>query len=238
LASRPRRRGRSGLDAYASSYEDEIRRSIAFAGQEHEFFVEAKARRLLELAERRLGRLAEASAVDVGCGPGLAHRFLAPRLGELHGTDIAPELLERAREQNPPVIYELSEAGRLPYEDGRFDLTFSICVLHHVAPPDRAAFVAELRRVTRPGGLVVAFEHNPWNPLTRLAVRNCSFDEGVVLLRRGEVRRLLAGAGLERLEDEFLLFTPWRGRAFARLDRALSRLPLGAQYVVAASRRG
>jgi hypothetical protein len=45
-------------------------------------------------------------------------------------------------------------------------------------------------------------------------------------------------AELDAVEAAYLLFTPWRGRAFARLDRALAWLPLGAQYVVAAQRSG
>jgi SAM-dependent methyltransferase len=224
------------MDAYASSYEDEIRRSIAFAGQEHEFYVEAKARRLLELGERHLGEIGAAEALDVGCGIGLTDRLLVDRLGQLHGTDLSPAMLERARETNPGVRYERCEPGRLPYPDERFDLVFAICVLHHVAGEERPAFVGELHRVTRPGGLVVLFEHNPWNPLTRLAVRSCSLDEGVELLARRDLRQLLADAELDVVEAAFLLFTPWRGRVFARLDRALARLPLGAQYFVAAQR--
>ena len=50
------------------------------------------------------------------------------------------------------------------------------------------AFVAELARVVRPGGLVVVFEHNPLNPLTRLVVSRVTFDDGVRLLRSGERR--------------------------------------------------
>jgi SAM-dependent methyltransferase len=225
-----------GLDAYASSYEAELWRSIGFARQEQDFYAEAKARRLLEVGERHLGGLDAARALDVGCGIGLTDRFLVGRLRHLRGTDLAPTMLDRARETNPAVRYDLCEPQLLPYPDEQFDLVFAICVLHHVVPPERPAFVGELHRVTRPGGLVVAFEHNPWNPLTRLVVRNCSFDEDVELLARRELRRLLAAAELVIAETGFLLFTPWRRRLFARLDRALAPLPLGAQYFVAAKR--
>jgi SAM-dependent methyltransferase len=224
------------LDAHASSYEEDIRRAIGFAGRDHRFFVEAKAKRLLEVAERHLGGLGDTSALDVGCGPGYTDSVLAGRLGELHGTDLSPAMLDRARETNPEVRYELAQAGRLPYADGRFDLVFGICVLHHVAAAERPGFCGELRRVARPGGLVVVFEHNPWHPLVRLAVHRCPFDEEAELVGRAEVRRLLAGTPLALVEDGFLLVTPWRGRVFARLDRALRSVPVGAQYLVAASR--
>jgi SAM-dependent methyltransferase len=227
---------RDGLDAHASSYEAEIRRSIAFAGQEHDFYVEAKARRLVELGNRHLGGLDEADALDVGCGIGLTDRFVVDRVRQLHGTDLSPAMLERARETNPAVRYELCEPGALPYPEERFDLVFAICVLHHVPALQRAAFIGEIRRVTRSGGMVVLFEHNPWNPLTRLAVRSCTLDDDVELLARRELRELLENARLDIVDAAFLLFTPWRGRVMARLDRALAPLPAGAQYFVAARR--
>ena len=106
---------------------------------------------------------------------------------------------------------------------------FAINVLHHVAIPDRRPLVEELGRVTKPDGLVAVFEHNPLNPLTRRVVRTCAFDEGVELIGQAELVRLFRAAGLRVEEREYLLFFPWRADA---LERRLTRLPLGAQYVV------
>ena len=92
----------------------------------------------------------------------------------LAGVDPSEAMIEAARKANPEADYRVADGTELPFEDGSFDLAFAVCVLHHVAPPDRPAFVAELARVTRPGGLTVVFEHNPLNPLTRLAVRRCT----------------------------------------------------------------
>jgi hypothetical protein len=94
--------------------------------------------------------------------------------------------------------------------------------------------LAELGRVTRPSGLVVVFEHNPWNPLTRQVVRGCSFDEGAQLVRLRQAAAALRSAGLHVTDAEYLLFSPWRGTLVERLEGALAKVPLGAQYVVAA----
>lgn len=162
------------------------------------------------------------------------HRHLGPLAGRLEGIDVSPGLVEEAARQNPAGRYRTYDGGRLPYEDGAFDLTFAICVLHHVDPPARAGFVREVLRVTRPGGLVAVFEHNPLNPLTRLVVRRCAFDEGVVLVRRRALERLLAGPAAGDVASRYLLFTPWKS-AWA-LERPLGRVPLGAQYVTYATR--
>ena len=57
----------------------------------------------------------------------------------------------------------------------------------------------EMRRVVRPGGLVCVIEHNPLNPLTRLAVARCEFDRDTVLLGAGKARKLMAAGGLREI---------------------------------------
>jgi SAM-dependent methyltransferase len=217
------------FDRFEQTYEAELDDAIAFAGQEHEFYVEAKARRLLELARRRLGER-PLRVLDVGCGVGLIDRPLLPHVDSLEGVDVSPGMVERASEANPAASYQVYGGVILPFGDGEFDLAFAICVLHHVDIPQRRPLVAEMARVTKPDGLVAVFEHNPLNPLTRRVVRNCAFDEGVTLLGRSELVKLFRAAGLRVADDEYLLFFPWRADA---LERRLTWLPLGAQYVVA-----
>jgi SAM-dependent methyltransferase len=226
---------RAEFDGVGETYQAAVDEAISFAGQEHDFYLQAKARRLVELTRRRLGPGRHA-ALDVGCGPGLFDRHVASEF-DLHGVDVSPAMVERAREANPEVEYAVSEPRRLPHGDGRFDLAFAVCVLHHVDRADRLPLVRELARVVRPGGLVSVFEHNPLNPLTRRVVRTCAFDEDVELLPRRELEALFGSAGLEEVSTHYLLFFPWRGRLFEAAERLLTAVPLGAQYVVA-GRRG
>ena len=220
------------FDRYRESYEEALDEAISFAGQEHEFYVEAKARRLLELARRHRGGR-PLRVLDVGCGIGLTDRLLLPHVSSLEGVDVSAGMVERARKANPAAAYQVYDGRTLPFADGEFDVSFAITVLHHVEPPDRAPLLAEMGRVTKRDGLALVFEHNPLNPLTRRVVRGCAFDEGVELIGRGELEGLYRAAGLSVVAAEYLLFFPWRARPFALLERGLTRLPLGAQYVVA-----
>jgi SAM-dependent methyltransferase len=226
----------TGFDAYADAYGDAVQRSIAFSGAEHDFFTRRKAYHLLDLASRRLGPPASLSALDVGCGVGLTDSYLAGGFGELEGVDTATETVRRAAAANPSVSYRAYDGERLPYGDGRFDLAFAICVLHHVPPERRPGFVAELRRVVRPGGLVAVFEHNPFNPLTRLAVFRCAFDDDAELTTAGSVGRLLRDAGLRSVERRYVILLPSDRRRVLALENAVRTLPLAAQYYVAAKR--
>jgi SAM-dependent methyltransferase len=107
-------------------------------------------------------------ALDSGTGAGTLALALAPLVREVVGVDLVPELLERARALAPAnVTFVEGDATSLPFEDGSFDLACSRRTLHHIARPERA--VAELVRVTRPGGKVfVEDQIAPVDPLVAL----------------------------------------------------------------------
>jgi SAM-dependent methyltransferase len=222
------------FDRYGGTYEEAIAESIGFSGRDHAFFLEAKAVRLLDVVRRRLGDPARLHALDVGSGAGTFDSLVAGKLGRLEGIDMSAAMVEDARRLNPGVEYRVAEAADLPSADDTFDLVFAVCVLHHVPPAGRNAVVSELRRVTRPGGLVVVMEHNPLNPLTRLAVARCRFDEDVKLLGRREAMRRVSAAGLRPVESRYFLFLPWAGRLVTAVEQVLAPVALGAQYYVAA----
>ena len=220
-------------DQYRDSYEAELDRAVRFTGKSHAFFTEAKALWLLRLAERHVGDPRGVAALDVGCGIGLTDRHLEGRLGSLTGVDISRGVLERAEQANPWARFVLYDGERLPFDDGSFDLTFAVCVVQVIEPGRRPSFVSELARVTRPGGLVVAFEHNPFNPLTRLVVRRCAFGDDARMLKLEQLRTLFRGASLSTVESAYILLFPSRRDPLRKLEERLSRLPLGAQYYLA-----
>jgi SAM-dependent methyltransferase len=223
----------SEFDEYQDSYRSEVEAALPFGALDLDRFTKAKADILVDLARRRLGAPERLTALDVGCGTGETDRFLAGRIGELHGVDTSAALIERARSAVPEVAYRFSEGGALPYEDSTFHLAFAINVMHHVPPPEWSAFAAELARVTRAGGTVAVFEHNPLNPLTRRVVSRCAFDEDAVLLSRRRAQGLLAGVGAAALEGRYILFVPVSAGWARTIERPLRWVPLGAQYYVA-----
>ena len=222
------------FDRFRESYDAELQRAAGFARQEARFFTKVKAGALLDVVRRRAGDPSQLRALDVGCGIGLTDEFLAPAFGELHGVDVSPGMLETARRANPAVEYHVGDGRRLPFDDGSFDVAFAICVVHHVPRRQREQFARELARVVKPGGLAVVFEHNPLNPLTRLVVSRCAFDDDVVLLGVRETTSLLRSAGLERPERGYVLFAPIDRPGVRRAERLLRGVPFGAQYYVAA----
>lgn len=225
-------------EAYPTDYRGDVDQAIRFSGMGAEAFLKGKADHLVELLDRFGPGASRAACLDIGCGVGALHPALAGRLGRLEGVDVSEEALRAAGAANPGVAYRLSSGGRLPFEDGAFDLCFTVCVMHHVPPDQWPAFVAEAWRVTRPGGIFAVYEHNPLNPLTRLAVFRCPFDHDAVLLGPRRVTGLLRGQGFRPLRRDYLFFVPLAARWARGVDRTLRWLPAGAQYVVAGRRPG
>ena len=220
----------SEFDAYAGSYDDAVNRSLAFLGAKVDYFTKVKAAYLLDLLGNHFGQTKGLNLLDVGCGVGNYHALVGGEIGTLSGTDLSAACLAEAATRNPGVSYQPYDGQRLPYADNQFDAAVTICVMHHVPPAQWPAFAAEMKRVVRPGGLATVFEHNPFNPLTRRVVNNCEFDADAVLLRPGQTRKLLAGAGFGKVRSRSILSIPSFGKVTRGLDLALGHMPLGAQY--------
>jgi SAM-dependent methyltransferase len=139
----------------------------------------ANADRVAESSLRRLPALEAGIAdfvqpkgdervLDVGTGTGPLAFALAPRVREVVGIDLVPELLERGREyagdRYPNVELRQGDVAHLDVETGTFDLVCERAVLHHVPRPELV--LAEMTRATRPGGrLLVIDQLAPFDPL-------------------------------------------------------------------------
>ena len=69
----------------------------------------------------------------------------------LSGIDVSAQSIAQARASNDQFEYQAFDGKTFPYDCGSFDLATAICVLHHVPPAEWPGFVAEMRRVVRPG---------------------------------------------------------------------------------------
>ena len=110
----------------------------------------------------RGGITADSRVLDVGCGVATTAIAIAERFGaHVTAVDIAPLMLDRASENaaaaklTDRVTVQAGDILHLPFPDGHFDVVIAEAVTMFV---DRARATAELARVTRPGGHVLATE--------------------------------------------------------------------------------
>jgi SAM-dependent methyltransferase len=225
------------FDRFAETYEREVEAATRFAGLPTEFFLEVKVAHLLGTLRQKFGDLSRLRVLDVGCGVGLTDQLLKAHLPHLVGVDLSGKSLEVARVRNPQIAYHHLADNNLPFANGSFDVVFAICVWHHVPPNQWTAFISELSRVIVPNGLLLIYEHNPWNPLTRLVVSRCSFDEDAVLVSAYQAARKVREAGFGKINTDYLLFLPFKSGIIQRLEAAIFRkIPLGGQYALCATR--
>jgi SAM-dependent methyltransferase len=133
----------------ASEYADDARlrrRAAAYTG-----VGTAIDARTLIVAE--VARASPERILEVGCGWGELAAWLARETGaEVVATDLSPRMVELARERG--VQAELADVQELPFADASFDVVVAAWMLYHV--PDLNRGIAELVRVLRPGGRLVA----------------------------------------------------------------------------------
>jgi len=180
--------------------------------------------------------------LDFGCGEGALLRQLAGARdsASLHGCDVSEAMIQEARKRWPsgeaPPDLRPFAGSRAPFPDECMDVVVACAVFHHIVVSDRPAAFAEMMRVLRPGGRAYVFEHNPLNPLTVCVVRRTPIDRNAVLLRVEESLAGLRNAGAVRTRARYLHFTPPRLRFLSWVDPLLSRVALGAGYVVRGER--
>jgi SAM-dependent methyltransferase len=106
-----------------------------------------------ELAFAAVAESAPRTVLEVGCGPGEASERIRRELGaDVVAIDISPRMVELARARG--VDARLGDVQALDLADGSVDCALAAWMLYHVQDVDRA--LAELERVLRPGGRLVA----------------------------------------------------------------------------------
>jgi SAM-dependent methyltransferase len=212
----------------------------ALAGDSADDFVAVKVRWLLrwwpELASNQ-----DLSILDYGCGVATLSRLLraAGIKARLTGTDVSAGMLREAARTwpatSPAPDFVTQDGAATGLPENAFDLIVISAVLHHVPVDERDQVYAELHRLLRPGGRLVVFEHNPWNPVTRYVVARTPIDHDAILLPPPEVAAALTAGGWDAIRTSHLMFLPPKlGAVATAAERLFGWVPMGGQYAVTA----
>jgi ubiquinone/menaquinone biosynthesis C-methylase UbiE len=146
--------------------------------------------------------------LDVGCGSG----YIAHHLAGVHGARVTG--IDVRRQADAPIDYVSFDGASFPAEAGAFDAVLLCYVLHHAQ--DQRAFLGEVRRVLRAGGLAVVYEDVPATGWDRAV---CAAHDRSWRARTGPCRfrlepewqRLFESAGFEVVSERTL--SRWRNFA-------------------------
>jgi ubiquinone/menaquinone biosynthesis C-methylase UbiE len=163
---------------------------------------------------------AKARILDAGCGTGEGASRLAELFPEAHvlGIDIVDQHLDLARRRYsnlaPRLSFEHQSLFELQIPDRSFDLTVCRHVLHSIPYPDRV--LAELARVTRPGGYLhiiaedygmLHFQKGPHDPREFWHIAPSAFGTatGTDLFLGRNIYGMLAGMNLEQITIDYVI---------------------------------
>lgn len=120
-----------------------------------------------ELSFLRDQVIAGEKILDLGCGNGRFIELFKEQNIEYFGLDNSERLIEIAKKRYPRGKFQIADAFNLPFPDNFFDKVFSIAVLHHI-PSDqyRTRFLEEVRRVLKPGGILILTVWYLWQKKT------------------------------------------------------------------------
>jgi ubiquinone/menaquinone biosynthesis C-methylase UbiE len=219
------------FDEVAQDYRAQHAHSTGVSVEALDYFATYKIEYVQQLWRERGRRPRVIMDFGAGIGNALAPMHEAFPEAEIIALDVSRASLDLVDAQAIPRVRTLAYDGlNIPLADASLDCVFIACVFHHIPAEHHVKLLKELRRVLRPDGMLVLFEHNPLNPMTRLAVARCEFDRDAVLIGAREMRRRLQAGGFIRTERRFCLFFPPMLALLRPLERYLGWLPLGAQY--------
>ena len=228
------------FDNYADNYESLHNENIAITGESSDYFVQYKCDHFLRLFPNI--PFEEGKCIlDYGCGIGRLAVKLADACpkSSVVGMDPSSESIKRAALRTRPNLRFIHSDGSMAsLRENTVDFIISANVLHHIVPEDRGLFLLGLNRFLRENGKLIIYEHNPLNPLTRMAVSQCVFDKNAVLLDLFNARELVSSADMNIVRCGYIVFFPNFLRALRVCEPFLSFLPLGAQYFIVGQKIG
>ncbi|MFA6129506.1 MAG: class I SAM-dependent methyltransferase [Candidatus Omnitrophota bacterium] len=217
----------------------------AKALKNHKYYVKVKSLHLLKKVEEFYGDLKNLDCVDLGCGTAETDEYFQDKFRHIFCCDYSAGMLEYAAKKNlRNVTFKLCQSERLPFDNDSVDIVLMYGLIHHIDTGEKIVKTFnEASRILKKGGIVVVYDFNPLNPVSRYIVRNCPIDSGVNLdgYRRSvfpttfylpELVEELKNAGFIIGRKEFLLFFPKILSALLPLEPFLAGIPFGGMYSV------
>ncbi|RRD25670.1 class I SAM-dependent methyltransferase [Brucellaceae bacterium VT-16-1752] len=218
------------FDLLADEYHAVHEKNIAITGEGPEYFSEYKIADLATWLEKK--KLTNTSVLDFGSGIGNSLPYFRKYFpnSKIHCADVSSRSIEIAQARFPGhERYHLIDMD-IPLPTDSQDVVFSACVFHHIPHDQHVHWLTELRRVTKPSGVLAIYEHNPLNPLTLRAVNTCPLDVNARLIRGGTMSKRAKISGWSSAQVAYKIFFPSALAKLRSFEPRLEWLCLGAQY--------
>lgn len=212
----------------ATDYEECVNAETSILGNSHEDFNIYK----MQYLKPYLDVDHSIKLLDYGCGIGLLSRTIQRNFKNviLHGFDISTEEIKN-------LVPELQRPGNrftsnLDEIDDDYDVILLATVLHHVPPETRDEVINICYEHLSYKGILIVFEHNVINPMTKNLVLHSGSDRLEFMLSMHEVENRISRAGFHAVCGKYIVFFLKQLGLLRHFEGLISKLPLGAQYMV------
>jgi SAM-dependent methyltransferase len=178
---------RSGYDVLADEYVAHV-------------FEELQHKPLDRALLDRFAEEAQGPVCDMGCGPGHIARYLHSRGASVSGIDLSPQMVERAGQLNPDIPFAAGDMLDLDVADEAFAGIAAFYSIIHIQRVDVVRALRELKRVLKPGGLLLLSFHVGREILHRDELWGKKIDVDFVFFEPQEMAGYLTAAGLTLVE--------------------------------------
>lgn len=219
------------FDAFVEDYNAIINRQTSFFNNDVDYFARYKVSLV-----RKLHSGTPEAILDYGCGIGNSTKHLCSLFpeSEIYGFDISTLSLKEASRTIDKAIFthDLDSISK------KIDLVFVATVFHHIPVTEHQIVMDNIFKITNPGGKLFIFEHNPLNPVTRYIFNTSPIDRNAKMLAAPAIKKLMHKSGFKNIKLRYTLFFPQCLNKFRGLEKFLSLIPLGGQYLVSGEKPG
>jgi ubiquinone/menaquinone biosynthesis C-methylase UbiE len=219
------------FDAFAKTYRETHTINLSVTGENSHYFACYKAKKLKLWAPSYLKNTPE-KILDFGCGDGLMTeevRLQFPK-SKIYGIDPSKESITYAKTNHTSINFKISNKKINIFPHAHFDLIYAAAVFHHIPFHEHNYYIKELMKILKPNGLLVIFEHNPFNPGTRYLFNTCPLDINATMMSPRYTKKLVSSYG--KIVTKFYAFFPRFLKFLQPVESFFEWCPLGGLYTV------
>jgi len=230
------------FDNYAKNYFKEMSHPLRnIISKDGDYFIEAKYNIIKDAFTLIKNSKDGFVAVDIGTGLGLFEHFFNKENIKIFALDLSFNMLKIGQLINPlklKGLYFQGDALSIPLHENFSDIVFASCVFHHLLEDEIRIVLKEMTRICKQNGLIIVFEHNPYNIITKFVVKTTKLDRNANLLKPEEIIKMMGVSKLNLIEVKYFLYG--NNKVDAWVEKRIpfaSKFPLGGQFCIIAKKR-